>query len=54
VYGQNEKVFGFVKRHLLHAAVLQIRHPSTGADLRFEAPLPSDFQEALKLIRSQS
>ena len=53
VYGLAEKEFAFVKRQLLHAAVLVVTHPSTGKELRFEAPLPADFQEALKLIRSR-
>lgn len=31
-------------RHLLHAAVLEVRHPSRGTTLRLEAPLPADFR----------
>jgi 23S rRNA pseudouridine1911/1915/1917 synthase len=31
----------------LHAAVLGFVHPRTGTALRFEAPLPQDFQAAL-------
>lgn len=53
VYGQLEKQFESIKRHMLHAARLQIKHPETDAELDFEAPLPDDFQEALKFIRSQ-
>jgi 23S rRNA pseudouridine1911/1915/1917 synthase len=30
-------------RQALHAAVLGFRHPLTGADLRFESPLPDDM-----------
>lgn len=30
-------------RHQLHAWVLGVRHPATGAPLRFVAPLPPDF-----------
>ncbi len=54
VYGLQEKEFAFVKRHLLHAHALQLKHPTTGKEMTFESPLPSDFQEALKLIRSAS
>jgi RluA family pseudouridine synthase len=33
-------------RHLLHCAALTFRHPSSGAALRLEAPLPPDFAAA--------
>lgn len=51
VYGPPDKKWDFVKRHLLHAFQLEFRHPETGQPLSFSAPLPPDFQEALKLIR---
>jgi len=50
VYGLVEKEFDFVKRHLLHARTLQIKHPVSGEEMLFEAPLPADFQHALKVI----
>jgi RluA family pseudouridine synthase len=50
VYGLTDPAFPFVTRHLLHARALVVKHPETGADLRFESPLPSDFQQALKLL----
>ena len=31
-------------RQMLHAAVLRLTHPHTGESMRFEAPLPADFQ----------
>jgi 23S rRNA pseudouridine1911/1915/1917 synthase len=34
-------------RQALHAALLEIDHPVTGARMRFEAPLPADFADAL-------
>lgn len=34
------------ERQLLHAATLTLRHPATGARMRFEAPLPDDMREA--------
>ena len=35
-------------RQMLHARVLEIRHPSTKELLRLEAPLPDDFKACLK------
>jgi 23S rRNA pseudouridine1911/1915/1917 synthase len=32
-----------LRRQALHAATLELDHPTTGARLRFEAPLPSDL-----------
>jgi 23S rRNA pseudouridine1911/1915/1917 synthase len=37
-------------RQALHAAVLGFRHPLSGADMRFEAPLPDDFADLLRLL----
>ncbi len=39
-------------RLLLHAATLGFRHPTTGAPLAFEAPLPADFEAALSDLRA--
>ncbi len=38
-------------RQALHAAVLGFRHPITGEELRFEAPLPKDMAELLDVLR---
>jgi 23S rRNA pseudouridine1911/1915/1917 synthase len=38
-------------RQALHAAVLGFIHPATGAELRFESPLPSDFMTALRALQ---
>lgn len=35
------------ERQMLHAEVLRIAHPRTGAPLLFEAPLPADFRALL-------
>jgi 23S rRNA pseudouridine1911/1915/1917 synthase len=51
VYGRLEKEFAFIKRHLLHAAQLSFTHPRTKKMETFSAPLPDDFQEAIKVIR---
>ena len=39
-----------IGRPLLHAVRLTFRHPDTGADMSFEAPMPEDFVEALALF----
>jgi 23S rRNA pseudouridine1911/1915/1917 synthase len=39
-----------VRRQLLHAWLLGFKHPLTGEDMRFEAPLPADFQHILATL----
>ncbi len=43
-----------VGRQALHAWRLGFDHPVTGRRVRFEAPLPEDFQRALALLRRSS
>jgi len=38
-------------RQALHAAHLEFLHPTSGAPMRFEAPLPEDFQALLAALR---
>jgi len=38
-------------RQPLHAAAIVLRHPRTGEEVRFEAPLPDDLAEVLRLLR---
>jgi 23S rRNA pseudouridine1911/1915/1917 synthase len=38
-------------RVLLHAKELMFIHPSTQKSVQFSAPLPMDFQDALKCLR---
>ena len=38
-------------RQALHARCLGLRHPQTGEDIRFEAPLPQDMQALLRVLR---
>jgi len=56
VYGGNHKRFPEVAtalgRQALHAAVLELDHPATGARMRFESPLPADLQTALTVLTS--
>jgi tRNA pseudouridine32 synthase/23S rRNA pseudouridine746 synthase/23S rRNA pseudouridine955/2504/2580 synthase len=42
-----------IARVPLHAAALAFAHPTTGARLEIEAPLPEDLQRALALLRGQ-
>ena len=39
-------------RVMLHARELSFIHPRTEKEMSFEAPLPKDFREALKLLRA--
>ncbi len=49
VYGKPSKLVG---RQFLHAWRLSFRHPVTGAELSFEAPLPEDLAEALRQVKA--
>jgi 23S rRNA pseudouridine1911/1915/1917 synthase len=59
-FGQNvgrrkhffEQLLEEMPRQALHAAVLGFEHPVTGARMRFEAPLPADFQHVLEAMRA--
>lgn len=39
------------RRLALHAALLAFTHPATGAELRFESPLPEEFERFLRRTR---
>jgi 23S rRNA pseudouridine1911/1915/1917 synthase len=39
------------ERQLLHASELTFTHPRTGKPVRFEAPWPEDFEEAVRALR---
>ena len=47
--GQEERPL--LTRVALHAADLTLCHPVTGAEVKIEAPLPREFQVALKYLR---
>mmetsp|Transcript_30138 Transcript_30138/g.90300 ORF Transcript_30138/g.90300 Transcript_30138/m.90300 type:complete len:103 (+) Transcript_30138:1327-1635(+) len=38
-------------RCMLHSAVLELRHPSTGVPTRIEADIPADMQAVLTVLR---
>lgn len=43
-----------VPRQMLHAMRIVLKHPRTGKKVKFEAPIPKDFTEALKCFRKVS
>src|SRR5690606_8501478 len=40
-------------RLALHAVILGFRHPRTGQTLRFESPMPIEFERFLKAMRAR-
>lgn len=40
-----------IARAALHCEAVELKHPATGQSLRVEAPLPKDFEVALKYLR---
>ena len=42
------------KRVMLHAKELLFQHPMTGADIKIDSPLPADFQECLRWLKSSA
>ncbi len=48
--GEAEAALRGFRRQALHAAVLGFRHPISGEDLHFEAPLPDDFAALLDIL----
>ena len=41
------------KRQALHAARLGLEHPITGEDMEWEAPLPDDLQQLIRVLASE-
>jgi 23S rRNA pseudouridine1911/1915/1917 synthase len=39
------------RRQALHAARLELRHPTAGDPLAFEVPPPADLQSLLRILR---
>lgn len=42
-----------IEGQALHSLTLTLRHPSTGEEMRFEAPLPEDMQKILTALRDR-
>ena len=38
------------RRHFLHAAWLRLRHPGTGAEMEFRAPLPPELRQSIAAL----
>jgi 23S rRNA pseudouridine1911/1915/1917 synthase len=59
IYGKNQnkrlsEVTGYkAPRQMLHASSLAFTHPRTAKEITFEAPLPQDFQEAIRTLLRQ-
>lgn len=45
-----ERIHLTLHGQMLHAKVLEFRHPTTNKIVRFEAPLPEYFQDVLKKL----
>ncbi|HEV2686779.1 MAG TPA: RluA family pseudouridine synthase, partial [Actinomycetota bacterium] len=56
VYGRNGTLAAALglERPFLHAARLSFEHPSTGARIELEDPIPADLQAALEAARKRS
>lgn len=52
--GELRKIGERALRPMLHAASLEISHPSSGEEMLFEAPIPDDFKEILEALRGLS
>jgi len=53
VYGEKSGQVPLFQRQMLHAHKLEFSHPKTGKKVHYEAPLPPDFQKAIKILRSR-
>jgi 23S rRNA pseudouridine1911/1915/1917 synthase len=53
VYGRPDRALReVITRQALHAFRLEFRHPETGEEMSFEAPLPPDMEALLALLRA--
>ena len=50
LYGENNRKI-YSKGQLLHAYRLTLRHPKTGEEMTFEAPIPEFFEEIIRSLR---
>ncbi len=46
--------FAVMPRQALHAKTLGFIHPTTGAEMRFDSPLPSDFSQVIERWRAHA
>ena len=52
VYSNGKNPFG-VKGQMLHAEKLELKHPRTGKDLTFEAPVPKYFENIINQLEKE-
>ena len=52
VYSNGKNPFG-VKGQMLHAEKLELKHPRTGKDLTFEAPVPKYFANIINQLEKE-
>ena len=52
VYSNGKNPFG-VKGQMLHAEKLELKHPRTGKDLTFEAPVPKYFEDIINQLEKE-
>ncbi len=53
VYGRGKNKLG-IEGQALHAGELRLIHPRTGREMRFCAPLPEEFENALEKLRKNA
>ena len=51
-YGSSKTPFG-IKGQALHSRQLTLKHPATGEEMTFEAPLPEDMEKILAALRNR-
>ncbi|MFN2441917.1 MAG: RluA family pseudouridine synthase [Thermoanaerobaculia bacterium] len=49
-----QKAIAAMTRQALHASSLELDHPTTGERMKFEAPLPADFEALLEAVRGEA
>lgn len=54
LYGSKKAKCDTISRQCLHAATLAIRHPISGKDMKFKAPLPYDMKNQLQLLQEDA
>ena len=47
-----EKIRLTLNGQMLHAEILEFKHPTTGKTVKFEAPLPEYFENILKELEN--
>lgn len=52
-YGPRKTTPFAIAGQALHSLLLTLRHPSTGAEMQFEAPLPEDMKKILTALRDR-